>query len=377
MEDILEKKSEIDRESFKFKKFYLSQLKKNCNILIIGGKNSGKTLLTKRILDYSGFNENGMDNKPSNGTIFSITEKYEYNFVNCTSVMRYDEYNLDILSTIMNTQRKFLTKFINDKNEKEKKDKESNKEEKELDKTTIIKGENNIEIEFTLDKNKDENYEKESKKRKVISNILSFIGKNDEKDEEFDFYTTADSDMDKEYNEDTKKINKMRSFIIFDKCLNNNFWHRNNCMTNLFYTNSHHLITNIINSRHLLFIPDYLRETLDYVFIFNVKSKESKKFLHRDYFGHIESFEKFERIFDSIMEINPYNCMVLDKTSLGCKIEENIFWYNLEYENNKMKSKIIKNIMDINDYFEKINMDLRQYSELKPAKLNPLAEKII
>ena len=346
MEEIKEviKKDESPKSSFNFNKFSLNKMKRNPNILIIGGKNIGKTLLTKRILYYLDFYENPRGYRSSRGTIFSPTEHSEYNFVNWSNVNRSDCYTLPLINSIMDLQKHDLSKFIDEKTRRKEEKKEYIKDKELNSDTTIFKGLNNIEIEFTLDKEKEvvKDIEKESdKKKKIFNNLIQFIGKGKGLDKsDSDLYPEReDTDVEREYREDIKKIDKIRSFILFDKCLSEPYWYKNNTIKNLLYCAPYHLLTVIINERHLLTVPKNLQETFDYIFIFNQKSISAKRKIYEDYFGSIETFEKFERIFDSIMELDPYNCLVLDKTSLGFHSEDNIFWYNLDYKNNKIKKE--------------------------------------
>jgi len=150
----------------------------------------------------------------------------------------------------------------------------------------------------------------------------------------------------KQRNDEIKKYGKSdidpRAFIILDDCLYDKTWQNDKNIRSIFMNGRHYSIMTIITSQTSLGLNPTLRSQIDYVFIFknNVLKEREKIFNH--YAGICNSFEVFNKIMDNTTE--NFEVMVIDNTTQGNNITEQIKWYKATEKNFKMCSPEIWNL---------------------------------
>lgn len=150
----------------------------------------------------------------------------------------------------------------------------------------------------------------------------------------------------KQRNDEIKKYGKSdidpRAFIILDDCLYDKTWQSDKNIRSIFMNGRHYSIMTIITSQTSLGLNPTLRSQIDYVFIFknNVLKEREKIFNH--YAGICNSFEVFNKIMDNTTE--NFEVMVIDNTTQGNNITEQIKWYKAAEKNFKMCSPEIWNL---------------------------------
>jgi len=150
----------------------------------------------------------------------------------------------------------------------------------------------------------------------------------------------------KQRNDEIKKYGKSdidpRAFIILDDCLYDKTWQSDKNIRSIFMNGRHYSIMTIITSQTSLGLNPTLRSQIDYVFIFknNVLKEREKIFNH--YAGICNSFEVFNKIMDNTTE--NFEVMVIDNTTQGNNITEQIKWYKATERNFKMCSPEIWNL---------------------------------
>lgn len=150
----------------------------------------------------------------------------------------------------------------------------------------------------------------------------------------------------KQRNDEIKKYGKSdidpRAFIILDDCLYDKTWQSDKNIRSIFMNGRHYSIMTIITSQTSLGLNPTLRSQIDYVFIFknNVLKEREKIFNH--YAGICNSFEVFNKIMDNTTE--NFEVMVIDNTTQGNNITEQIKWYKAVDKNFKMCSPEIWNL---------------------------------
>jgi len=151
----------------------------------------------------------------------------------------------------------------------------------------------------------------------------------------------------KQRNDEIKKYGKSdidpRAFIILDDCMfSSSTWVGDKNIRSIFMNGRHYSILTIITSQTSLGLNPSLRSQIDYVFIFknNVIKEREKIFNH--YAGICNSFEVFNKIMDNTTE--NFEVMVIDNTTQGNNITEQIKWYKASERNFKMCSPELWNL---------------------------------
>ena len=73
-----------------------------------------------------------------------------------------------------------------------------------------------------------------------------------------------------------------------------------------------------------------LRPNIDYVFCTSETNLATRKQLHRAFFGIIDKFEDFNKVFEATTQ--KYACIVLDNTSMSKNVNDCIFWYRAKHD---------------------------------------------
>ena len=134
--------------------------------------------------------------------------------------------------------------------------------------------------------------------------------------------------MNKELSDFGKSSIDPRAFLILDDCLHDNSWAKNKNIKYVFFNGRHRKIFSVITMQYPLGIPPNLRTNIDYVFIMRENDYSNRKRLYEAYAGMFPTFEIFCNVLDSCTE--NYECLVIDKTVLSNKLQDQIFWYKAE-----------------------------------------------
>jgi len=129
-----------------------------------------------------------------------------------------------------------------------------------------------------------------------------------------------------------------RAFVILDDCLFDNSWTKDKVMRLLFMNGRHWKIMLVITMQYPLGIPPNLRTNIDYVFILREPYISNRKRIYENYAGMFPTFESFCQVMDQCTE--NYECLVINNNSKSNKLEDQIFWYKAQPQNNfKLGSK--------------------------------------
>lgn len=82
----------------------------------------------------------------------------------------------------------------------------------------------------------------------------------------------------------------------------------------------------ILETQHPMAVPPMLRNTIDYVFIFDGDGAEVK--LYEMYGGKVPTFSVFKKILKNVCE--GFQCLVIDRGSNSDKLQDAIFWYKAD-----------------------------------------------
>lgn len=258
-------KVEEPRE-FQVKKWDPSKMRDNATILILGKRASGKTTLIKDILWHKRHINRGIIIDPT----IEYNSAYEDIF---PREALFDTYIKEIPQNLIDYQNRIIKK------------------------------------------------EWETIKSMYPPNSSVYLTKKGEKN----FYAVESRDGTEEIVEspiDTK------SFIVFDDCLNDIKYMKDEHIRNLFLNGRTYNVMNVFSLDYTFTIPPELRTNADYVFILNDNSISRKKCIYAQYAAMFHSFEDFNAIFEECTK--DYSCMVIDYTS---KIENQVFWYKAELDN--------------------------------------------
>jgi hypothetical protein len=123
-----------------------------------------------------------------------------------------------------------------------------------------------------------------------------------------------------------------RGVLIMDDCLaDSKNWNKDENLRWIFMNGRHASITFILTMQYQIGIPPELRVNIDWVFICKETKKIEKEKLWKYYAGVFPSFDMFNQIFDKCTEDK--KVMVIDSLSESTRIEDQIYWYKAEIQN--------------------------------------------
>lgn len=146
-----------------------------------------------------------------------------------------------------------------------------------------------------------------------------------------------------------------RAFLVLDDCMYDNSWTSETNIRYIFLNGRHLKIFCLITMQYPMGIPPALRANVDYIFINrNNMIKEREKIYHQ-YAGMFPSFEVFNSVLTQTTE--NYECLVIDKKSQSNKLEDQVFWYKADLNNNfKMCSPELWQIQAIHEEKEALGL---------------------
>jgi len=176
----------------------------------------------------------------------------------------------------------------------------------------------------------------------------------------------------KQRNDEIKKYGKSdidpRAFIILDDCLYDKTWQSDKNIRSIFMNGRHYSIMTIITSQTPLGLNPTLRSQIDYVFIFKNNVIKEREKIYNHYAGICNSFEVFNKIMDNTTE--NFEIMVIDNTTQGNNITEQIKWYKATEKNFKMCSPEIWNLCALEEQ-RKENKLFYEDDEENEEEFNP------
>ncbi len=123
-----------------------------------------------------------------------------------------------------------------------------------------------------------------------------------------------------------------RGFLILDDCLYDNTWTKDKNIRFIFQNGRHAKILFLFSMQYPLGVPPNLRTNIDYVFIFRENNVQNRKRIYDSYAGIFPTFDIFCEILDQTTENR--ECMVINNTSMSNKLEDNVFWYKANIQEN-------------------------------------------
>lgn len=123
------------------------------------------------------------------------------------------------------------------------------------------------------------------------------------------------------------KNNPDRALILDDCVYDAKSWSNNNELKWLFMNNRFVRTTLLISTTGHYSIPPACRANVDYVFLLNESSVQSKKQLWERFGGVVPTYKAFEHILNKCT--SAYGCLVIDNTSRSGKMEDSLFWLKL------------------------------------------------
>jgi hypothetical protein len=169
-----------------------------------------------------------------------------------------------------------------------------------------------------------------------------------------------------------------RAFLVLDDCMYDNSWASEKNIRFIFLNGRHLKIFCLITMQYPMGIPPALRANVDYIFINrNNMIKEREKIYHQ-YAGMFPSFEVFNSVLTQTTE--NYECLVIDKKSQSNKLEDQVFWYKAEINNNfKMCSPELWQIQSIHEEKEALGLvqPLDDEEDYRPEKIKKKNAPII
>lgn len=157
--------------------------------------------------------------------------------------------------------------------------------------------------------------------------------------DEKNIFNKFDSEILKEIIEKQRKIIKrgeinLREYselgvcLIIDEISYDNFF-KNKYIRDILFNGRFYNITLIITYQHLTSIfPDILSNIDYFIFCYDNNIENLKRF-YMYFFGIIEKFDDFKKIFKDSTENNGY--LIIDSTIISNKIEDCNFWYKLSW----------------------------------------------
>jgi len=149
-----------------------------------------------------------------------------------------------------------------------------------------------------------------------------------------DFNTKA---VEKLIQSQRKKIKKHRgelktcdpeslsSFLLLDDCMYDKSWTKDVNIRGIFMNGRHWKILFFLTMQYCMDITPDLRTNIDYVFILRENIIKNRKKIYENFFGIFPTYDSFSEVMDQCTE--NFDCLVLDNTAHGNKIEDCVFWY--------------------------------------------------
>lgn len=116
-----------------------------------------------------------------------------------------------------------------------------------------------------------------------------------------------------------------RAFLIFDDCLHDKAWVKDEWIRQIFFNGRHYFITFIFTMQYPVGIPPHLRGNIDYVFLLSEPRQQMKKKLYDCYADMFGSFEVFSQTLEQVTE--NYGVLCLHNSSKSHKLNDVVFWY--------------------------------------------------
>jgi hypothetical protein len=138
-------------------------------------------------------------------------------------------------------------------------------------------------------------------------------------------------------NDEKKKYGRTdldpRAFLILDDCLyDSKAWVNDTNIRYIFMNGRHYKIFLLITMQYPLGIPPSLRANVDYIFIMRNNMIKDREKIYQQYAGMFPSFDVFNTVMNSCTE--NYECLVIDKKSQSNKLEDQVFWWKADLNNN-------------------------------------------
>lgn len=142
-----------------------------------------------------------------------------------------------------------------------------------------------------------------------------------------------------------------RAFLILDDCLYDKSWVNDKNIRYIFLNGRHQKCFLIITMQFAMGIPPHLRANVDYIFIMRNNMIKEREKLYHQYAGMFPSFHVFNEVMTACTE--NYEFLVIDKKSQSNKLQDQVFWYKADLNNNyKLCSKELWAMQERNDEME-------------------------
>jgi hypothetical protein len=116
-----------------------------------------------------------------------------------------------------------------------------------------------------------------------------------------------------------------RNFVIFDDCLYDQSWIRDQNIRYLFMNGRHVHTMFIITMQYVMGIPPSLRSNIDFIFILRENIVANRRRIYEQFAGMFPDFDSFSQVMDQCTE--NFECLVIDNTTKSNKLEDQVFWY--------------------------------------------------
>lgn len=116
-----------------------------------------------------------------------------------------------------------------------------------------------------------------------------------------------------------------RAFLVFDDCLHDKRWVKDEVIREVFFNGRHYGITFIFTMQYAVGVPPHLRGNIDYVFLLSEPYFQIKKKLYECYAGMFKTFDVFEQTLDQITE--NFGILCIHSSSRSKKIADMVYWY--------------------------------------------------
>ena len=123
-----------------------------------------------------------------------------------------------------------------------------------------------------------------------------------------------------------------RTFLIFDDCLYDNTWKRNQEVRYLFMNGRHVNILFLITMQHAMGITPELRNNIDYIFLCRSNICSQQKRIYEHYAGMFPSLEMFTQVMNQCTE--DFECLVINNVTQSNQLEDQVFWYKADTHEN-------------------------------------------
>lgn len=115
------------------------------------------------------------------------------------------------------------------------------------------------------------------------------------------------------------------SFLLLDDCMYDKSWTKDVNIRGIFMNGRHWKVLFILTMQYCMDITPDLRTNIDYVFVLRENVLKNRKKIYENFFGVFPTFDSFNEVMDQCTE--NYECLVLDNTAKGNRIEDCVFWY--------------------------------------------------